>query len=95
MVNTFVMEGLMKSRKGILYLFFLLLLVLPTTVFSGDRSMTKEIAENNNTFAVSLYNRLNRREGNLFFSPHSISTAMAMLYAGSSGETQTQMAEAF
>ncbi len=94
-VNTFVMEGLMKSRKGILFLFFLLLLVLPTAVFSGDQSVTKELAENNNTFAISLYKQLNSEEGNLFFSPHSISTAMAMLYAGASGQTQTQMAEAF
>ena len=35
-----------------------------------------------------------RQEGNLFFSPYSISTALAMTYAGARGVTEAQMAEA-
>jgi len=33
-------------------------------------------------------------QGNLFFSPYSISTALAMTYGGARGETATQMAQA-
>ena len=46
----------------------------------------------NNAFAFDLYRALAGSEGNLFFSPHSISTALAMAYAGARGETELQMA---
>jgi serpin B len=48
----------------------------------------------NTGFALDLYQKLRATEGNLFFSPYSISTALAMTYAGSRGDTQTQMATA-
>ncbi|MHC4618280.1 MAG: serpin family protein [Planctomycetota bacterium] len=51
------------------------------------------VVEGNNRFALEMYSRLRQREGNLFFSPHSISTALAMVYAGARGRTETQMAE--
>ena len=41
------------------------------------------IAEDNNRFAFDLYARLRTGQGdNLFFSPASLSTALAMTYAG-------------
>jgi serpin B len=46
-----------------------------------------------NNFAFDLYARLSSQQGNLFFSPHSISTAMAMVYAGARGKTEAQMAQ--
>ena len=46
----------------------------------------------NKAFALDLYRTLAESEGNLFFSPHSISTALAMAYAGARGETERQMA---
>ena len=49
--------------------------------------------ENNNAFAVDLYGQLKTQPGNLFFSPESISTALAMTYAGARGETATEMAQ--
>jgi serpin B len=45
-----------------------------------------------NQFAFDLYGRLRERPGNLFFSPHSISTALTMAWAGARGETASQMA---
>jgi serpin B len=51
------------------------------------------LAEGNSAFAFDLYQALKDRDGNLFFSPHSISTALAMTYAGARGETERQMAE--
>ncbi|HQN05548.1 MAG TPA: serpin family protein, partial [Anaerolineaceae bacterium] len=45
-------------------------------------------------FALDLYRQLSSGEGSLFFSPFSISTALAMAYAGSAGSTQSKMAQA-
>jgi serpin B len=50
------------------------------------------VAQGNSAFAVDLYGQLRRQDGNLFFSPESISTALAMAYAGASGTTATEMA---
>lgn len=51
------------------------------------------LVEGNSDFAFELYRSLSGNEGNLFFSPHSISTALAMAYAGARGETERQMAD--
>ena len=52
----------------------------------------EELAQGNNAFALDLYQQLKNDEGNLFFSPFSLSTALAMTYAGARGETESQMA---
>jgi serpin B len=46
----------------------------------------------NTKFALDLYGRLRSKEGNQFFSPYSVSTALAMTYAGARGRTAEQMA---
>ncbi len=51
------------------------------------------VAQGNNAFAAALYARLREQEGNLFFSPFSISGALAMTHAGARGETEAQMAQ--
>jgi serpin B len=51
----------------------------------------QQIARDNNEFALDLYHQLRADEGNLFFSPFSISTALAMTYAGAKGETAGEM----
>jgi len=51
------------------------------------------LVEGNSDFAFSLYQSLKDEEGNLFFSPHSISLALAMTYSGARGETEQQMAD--
>lgn len=57
---------------------------------SADRAA---VVDANNAFALDLYGRLRNRSGNLFFSPESISTALAMTYAGARGETADEMAK--
>jgi serpin B len=52
------------------------------------------LVDGNNAFALDLYHRLNESANNLFFSPYSISIALAMTYAGSAGVTENQMAQA-
>jgi serine protease inhibitor len=53
----------------------------------------------NSEFAFDLYAKLKddpavtKAGGNLFFSPYSISTALAMTWSGAGGETEKQMAE--
>jgi serpin B len=51
------------------------------------------LVEGNTAFAADLYQQLRGEEGNLFLSPHSISVALAMTYAGARGETAEQMAD--
>ncbi|MBL8818767.1 MAG: serpin family protein [Planctomyces sp.] len=45
-----------------------------------------------NQFALELYQQLRSGDENLFFSPTSISVALAMTYAGAAGDTQAEMA---
>ena len=61
---------------------------------AASEEMDKQIVvEGNNEFALELYAKLRSGEGNLFLSPYSISTALAMAYAGARGETETEMAK--
>ena len=49
----------------------------------------------NSAFAFDLYQALSEADSNLFYSPYSISLALAMTYAGARGETAEQMADTF
>jgi len=60
------------------------------TVNQADLSA---LVDGNNKFAVGLYQTLKSGEGNLFYSPYSISMALAMTYAGAKGTTAQQMAD--
>jgi serpin B len=52
-----------------------------------------ELVAGNSAFAFDLYQALREEDGNLFYSPYSISVALAMTYAGARNETERQMAE--
>jgi serpin B len=45
-------------------------------------------------FAIDLYSKLRQKEGNQFFSPFSVSTALAMTAGGARGDTLTEMTRA-
>jgi len=51
------------------------------------------LADGNSVFAFNLYKLLSEEEGNLFYSPYSISAALAMTYTGARGDTEKQMAD--
>lgn len=61
----------------------------------GEDADVKSLAAANRAFAVALHQQLVLAgTGNLFYSPYSISTALAMTYAGSRGDTEAQLANA-
>jgi serpin B len=73
-------------------------LVLPVAIWTAELPTTAtsdqaEAVRDNNAFAIELYGKLRSQSGNLFFSPESISTALAMSYAGARGDTAAEMAK--
>ena len=73
-------------------------LILGLCLFSslacaGVQNDLQSVVKGNNSFCFDLYKELKGEEGNLFFSPYSISTALAMTYAGARGETEKEMAQ--
>jgi serpin B len=87
----------MKAIKPILIL--LTAITVSTNSLAVDNTAeeenmsTKIIVNGNNEFALELFTKLQSTKGNLFFSPYSISTALAMTFAGAHGQTESQMAE--
>jgi serpin B len=61
---------------------------------SLDEARVPELVAGNTQFALDLYRVLFDTEQNLFYSPYSISQALAMTFAGARGETARQMAQA-
>jgi serpin B len=57
-------------------------------------STLETLVNGNNEFAFELYKQLAAtKDGNFFYSPYSISLALAMTYAGANGQTEEQMAD--
>lgn len=62
--------------------------IVETPQIKADKAA---VVQGDTEFALDLYARLREKKGNLFFSPYSISTALAMTSAGANGQTLTQM----
>jgi len=85
----------MRTGVGAVLVFTCLVQAWPRSALALKASPDKEaVVSGNNAFALDLYAELRGADGNLFFSPFSISTALAMTHAGARGRTETQMAEA-
>lgn len=90
---------MMNGRPGGLFLLAISIAAistLPAGSWSGPDDSAggdslRGVVEGGNRFAFELYGRLSRNEGNLFFSPMSIDTALAMTYPGAAGSTATQI----
>lgn len=62
----------------------------PTLAAGEGETFAKDQA----SFAIDLYHSVRKQpgvSGNVFLSPHSVSTALAMTYAGARGQTKTEM----
>lgn len=70
--------------------------IIPT---ADDSNATNEgvgiVVDANNQFALDLYLKFKDDEENIFFSPYSISTALAMTYEGARGKTAEEMGSVF
>ena len=91
----------MKSLVSLLAVAFLFLAAVPCGAAAPEGAAKPPAAPDNaalvaaatNAFAADLYAKLAANEGNLFFSPNSIETALVMTYAGARGKTADQMAQ--
>jgi serpin B len=90
----------MKTVK-IAGLITILLITIPSCTADDKNTGTSPViltgfpvVAGNNKFALELYAKLQSQQGNLFLSPYSISTALAMAYAGARDQTEKQIAEA-
>ena len=68
--------------------------MLKEPLANTNEQESKSLTDHLNAFTLDLYQKLQEQEGNLFLSPLSISTCLAMAYAGARGETEAQMARA-
>ncbi len=64
-------------------------------LFGSPTNQLQTLVSGNNSFAFDLYSQLKSGNGNLFFSPYSVSTCLGMTYAGAKGNTGLQMAKVF
>ena len=56
----------------------------------------QDVVNANNKFAFDLYSELNKSEnGNIFYSPYSISAALSMTYEGAKGQTADEIKSVF
>lgn len=72
---------------------YLLLFLLLTTNF--NLLFSQQIIESNNKFSFDIYKELKNSNENFIFSPASITSAMAMTYAGSKNNTLTEISNTF
>lgn len=66
-----------------------------TAVNPANQSILVQQVQGNNQFAFELYKNLQSdpqyKDSNVFFSPYSMSTALAMTYEGAKGDTASEM----
>ncbi len=86
----------MKANAKFLLAALGLIFFLGENLIGGLRHQEdlRNLVEGNNRFALELYREIGGKEkNNLFLSPFSISSALAMAYAGARGKTEREMAK--
>jgi serpin B len=70
----------------------LILIFLSSIALAQDGS---DIVEGNNQFACDLYAKYKHEDGNIFYSPYSITSALGMTYEGAAGKTAEEIQTVF
>ena len=84
----------MKNKLKFIKIISVIIFFLSSSfIFAETTGDLQTVVKSNSSFAFDLYQELKDEKGNLFFSPYSISTALAMTYAGARGQTEKEMAE--
>ncbi len=83
----------MKTKLICISAIMIAIYMFSSSAFANTNENLQTVVKGNNSFCFDLYQELKGEEGNLFFSPYSISTALAMTYAGARGQTEKQMAQ--
>ncbi|WP_135605638.1 serpin family protein [Methanococcoides sp. NM1] len=65
------------------------------TTINADSIDDYDISTANNAFAFDMYSMVKNEDENIFFSPYSIFTAMAICYDGAEGSTKEQISNVF
>lgn len=58
------------------------------SLLKDEKNIDRNFPDSSNLLAFDLYKKLSTKDGNLVFSPLSISAGLAMAYAGAKGETE-------
>ena len=86
-----------NMNKNQLIILLILILLFPQFCLSSSpgqlREETKALVKSNNEFAFKAYSEMSKKNGNIFFSPFSLSAALAMVLGGAKGATADQIAE--
>lgn len=83
------------------FLFLLTLLIgcaaqpLPEIKKMEMNPLLKRVTNGQQQFSIDLYKTLQATQGNVLLSPHSISSALSLLYLGSRAETEAQITQLF
>jgi serpin B len=67
---------------------------LPRANLTSPAADISMVTDGNNSFGWSLFNKLHTDNTNMFFSPYSVSTAVAMAWQGARGETKSEITQA-
>ena len=86
---TFPHHGRRWMKQTLPVLLSLIVLSTPRAA----KAQVESLVASNTAFALNLYAELAATNGNLFFSPYSISTCLGMLYAGARGDTEQQLSQ--
>ena len=86
-------------KKNILFLFLPILIAAalntaaqnPGTAGKAAGTGVHPVIAASNAFAFDLYKRLSAEDGNMFFSPYSLTAALAMTYEGARGKTAAEI----
>ena len=67
----------------------------PAVSVNPTQEGMNQVASSNNQFAFELYSQLDRGNDNIFYSPYSIYSALAIVYEGANGKTADEIRSVF